>query len=156
MDHQKTRSVKRWPVDRPILATKCQPVPEGEDVSALIDEMKRAMDYPRGIGLAANQLGEDKRIIVIRLEHTNLELINPEIYYWHKSKPVVAKEGCLSFPGRGVLVPRNRHVKVIGYDRYWREVRTGGKNLLARVIQHEIDHLDGITMVDRNEEYMRG
>lgn len=147
---QNLRKIKRWPVDRPILSTVCDEVPEGEDVTALIDEMKIAMNYPAGIGLAANQLGENKRIIVVRLEHTNLEIINPEIYYEHKSKPVVAWEGCLSFPGTKVQVARNRHVKVRGYDRHWREIHTGGKNILARVLQHEIDHINGITMVDRD------
>ena len=71
--------------------------------------------------------------------------INPEIS-WKKGGMVLAPEGCLSFPGAQVMVPRWPRIKVIGWDIRWNPIVIGGKGLVARVLQHEIDHLNGITL----------
>lgn len=148
MSSPPTRKLRKWP--DAALAQPCAPVPVGEDCSALIEEMRYAMHFPLGIGLAANQLGELKRIIIVRVHPTcELVVINPEICWRSPSHEVLRKEGCLSFPGQVVWVPRNRHVKVTGYDQHWRPFICGGKDLQARALQHEVDHLNGVNMLQR-------
>lgn len=143
-----SRAVEQWP--SAALCMPCAEVAHGDDVSRLINEMLRAMNFPRGIGLAANQLGENLRIIVVQLNSGwHLELINPVITWMSPSREALGKEGCLSVPGQMLWVPRNRHIKVRGFDRDWNPVIAGGKNLRARVLQHEIDHLNGVCMVQR-------
>jgi peptide deformylase len=126
-------------------------VPHGRDVVDLIEEMIDAMRFPTGVGLAANQIGEPWRVIIVQLredEHPTA-IINPEIYWRSPSREILGVEGCLSFKGTNVLVPRNRHVKVRGFDSNWNPLIYGGKNFRARCLQHEIDHLNGIGMTQR-------
>lgn len=145
--------VLTWPNE--ILTKPVTPVPHGENCRALIDSMFDAMDYPHGIGLAAPQIGVDKRIIVINvpaIKHgqtvggsTKVAIINP-VLTWKKGGMVLAPEGCLSFPDEQVVVPRYPRVKVQGFDIRWNPITIGGKGLVARVLQHEIDHLEGRTL----------
>ncbi len=137
----------------PALKTVCDPVPEGYDLEGLMHELTRAMRYPAGIGLAAPQIGELVRVIVVRVPHGYQDLLhevaNPEIY-WTGEGERQDWEGCLSFPtGYRALVPRHRRIKVRGINRYFEPIQFGARNLLARCLQHEIDHLDGILMVDK-------
>lgn len=101
----------------------------------------------KGIGLAANQVGVLKRVIVIDHEGLPLAMINPVIDYFSEAKES-AVEGCLSHPGKRVEVTRSASIAVRYQDRYgtgWRREESG---LLARVIQHEVDHLNGKNIID--------
>jgi peptide deformylase len=140
---------------RDCLKRPAKPVPENENCRALIEYMFEAMGYPKGIGLAAPQIGEMKRIIVIQVPHTKAgrmlggctkhHIINP-VLTWHSKGMVLGPEGCLSFPGEQVIVPRYDRIKVQGFDIRWNPITIGGKGLVARVLQHEMDHLDGRTL----------
>jgi peptide deformylase len=145
--------VIQWPDER--LGKVATEVPHGEKCRELIDQMFEAMDYPKGIGLAAPQIGVDKRIIVIRVpavkngkmlgSSTKVHIINPVLEWW-KGGPKLDWDGCLSFPGKQVLVPRFQRVKVRGFSLRWEPIVIGGHDLVARVLQHEIDHLNGKTL----------
>lgn len=120
----------------------------------LIDELIEAMRYPAGIGLAAPQIGELVRVVVVQVPMGNNilrhELINPEIYYTDPHKLKLGWEGCLSFPkGFRGLVPRQRHIKVRAFDRNWERIEFGARDVVARCLQHEIDHLDGVLITDK-------
>ncbi len=142
-----------WPNE--ILTKIATPVPQGERCRELIEAMFIAMDYPSGIGLAAPQIGVDKRIFVINVPaynngiqvsgSTKHAIINPTITWW-RGGPEIGPEGCLSFPGEQVMIPRYLRVKVSGFDVRWNPLTFSGKGLTARVIQHEMDHLNGRTL----------
>lgn len=146
-------NVLTWPHES--LKKVATPVPTDENCRDVIEAMFSSLDYPNGIGLAAPQIGIDKRIIVIRVPalragkriggETRHAIINPVIT-WFKGGPNLDYEGCLSFPGVMVLVPRYARVKVQGFTVRWEPITIGGKDLVARVLQHEIDHLNGITL----------
>ena len=120
-------------------------VQQGEDCRTLIDEMFQII-RGCGIGLAAPQLGVNKRIIVVNYNSTRYAIINPVLDPNTKIKARVVEEGCLSVPGKRVQVKRWRKVKVRGFDENWRPMTVGGKEYLAAVFQHEIDHLNGIVI----------
>jgi peptide deformylase len=144
-------TILTWPDPR--LNGVAAPVQHGERVREIVDAMFAELDRsPTGIGLAAPQIGIMKRIIVARvpLKHfggTNIirhVIINP-VLTWHDKGPMhLGWEGCLSFPDKQVQVPRWRRIKVEGYDQRWNHHVVGANNeLVARVLQHEMDHLDG-------------
>ena len=137
----------------PFLRQRCSEVDTfDEDLRALLSEMARAMYKYGGIGLAAPQVGINKRIITVDVGKGLLKLINPRIIELGGGEEEM-DEGCLSLPG--VFVPVKRKTGFIrfeacdlnGKNREWK-----AKGLLARVIQHEIDHLDGILMIDRTHK----
>lgn len=114
----------------------------------LIDEMLRAMKLANGIGLAAPQMGVLERVIVIAPSGTKpLPLINPKIT--SREGDQVGQEGCLSIPGLYGDVARAAKVTVEAYDRRGRPVAFDAEGLPARVLQHEIDHLDGVLFIDK-------
>lgn len=125
----------------------------------LLDNMVETMHDAKGVGLAAPQIGVDQRITVIeypededRPDETmhRYELINPEIV---KTKGAeVGQEGCLSLPGLAADVERATYVLVKAQDRYGKEVRFKAYDWLARIFQHEIDHLHGILMTERAKQ----
>lgn len=131
------------------LSQIAEPVPEGEDVSALIDEMWAVMRAGRGIGLAANQVGVLKRVIVLGVNGLNQEFINPVITLRHGGQ-TNSKEGCLSFPGRRALMVRSRRVTLHGFTRDWKPIRRELRDLAAYCAQHEVDHLNGKTIAMSN------
>ncbi len=124
-------------------------------IKRLADEMLKTMYKAEGIGLAANQVGELVRLVVIDIQRPPEEggtdgplvLVNPVIVAGDGEE--VAEEGCLSVPGYGAPLKRFSEVEVSCYDLDGKELRFGAGGLLARCIQHEIDHLDGICFVDR-------
>jgi peptide deformylase len=126
---------------------------------ALVDEvqrMGRLMDDALGIGLAATQLGVMHRVLVYRVEPDAPlgVLVNPEFEY--KSDDVeTMEEGCLSLPGVGVEVERPIHVRVRARDERGAPIVVEASGLEARVIQHEIDHLDGVLILDRTSRDQR-
>src|SRR4030043_540515 len=118
----------------------------------LIDDMIETMYAVRGIGLAANQVGISKRLSVIdtsiREEKRPLiVLINPVII--EKEGMIEAEEGCLSIPGYMTTIKRAERVYVRGLNREGKTIEIEGTGLLARALQHEIDHLDGLLFIDR-------
>jgi peptide deformylase len=122
------------------------------DIQRLIDEMIETMYAARGIGLAANQVGLSKRLCVIdtsmREEKRPLiVLINPAII--GKEGKEEAEEGCLSIPGYLTTIKRSAKVCVKGLDREGKPLEIEATGLLSRVLQHEIDHLDGLLIIDR-------
>lgn len=138
----------------PILRKVTEPV---EDVQAphlkeLIDDMVYTMRKANGIGLAANQVGIDARIFVIDTNDGAIALFNPEITK-RSNKTEVSEEGCLSVPGK--YGPKKRHyaVTVRGFDEEGEEVEYDAEGLFARVIQHEMDHLNGILYIDDMEDF---
>ncbi|MBS4032150.1 MAG: peptide deformylase [Clostridiales bacterium] len=116
---------------------------------ALMEDMVETMYAAEGVGLAAPQVGINKRIIVIDVQDENglLKLINPEIVSGEGKECSV--EGCLSFPGIAGEVERDESVTVRALTPEGKTVEICASGLLARALQHEIDHLDGILFVDR-------
>ncbi|PRX33536.1 peptide deformylase [Orenia metallireducens] len=132
----------------PVLRTKCKEVEEVTDKTRkLLDDMAETMYDAPGVGLAAPQVGISKRIVVIDVGSGILELINPEIIE-SSEKTYIDNEGCLSIPEKTAKVERAYKVKVEALDRDGKEIIVKGKGLLARALQHEIDHLDGKLFVD--------
>ncbi|HDH02316.1 MAG TPA: peptide deformylase [Nitrospirae bacterium] len=121
-------------------------------LQGLIDDMIDTMYDAPGIGLAAPQVGVSRRVIVVHVNlkeeaHPLIVLLNPEIV--QVDGKVVSEEGCLSVPGYVSNIERAGIVLVKGLDREGRPVEVEAEGLLARALQHEIDHLDGILFVDR-------
>jgi peptide deformylase len=137
----------------PILTSRAAAVAEiTADVDTVIEEMVEAMHAAPGIGLAAPQIGCPLRICIVdlsagrRAEELRV-LINPE--FVERESTQLEEEGCLSLPGFTATVLRPKRVTIRALDRQGREHFVEGKELLARALQHEIDHLDGTLFVDR-------
>ena len=117
------------------------------DVQRLIEQMFATMHAAHGLGLAAPQVGESVRVLVAQVEDRTVVLVNPEVL--DASGEETATEACLSIPGVVGEVPRAAAIRVRGKNRRGRRVTIDAEGLLARVLQHEIDHLDGILFLDR-------
>ena len=116
-------------------------------IQKLIDDMLETMHSASGVGLAAPQLGTLLRVIVIGIPgREDIVLINPEVV-WRKGERLV-EEGCLSLPGYIGQVRRAVSVKVKGRDQNGKEMQIKGDELLAQVLEHEIDHLNGVLYID--------
>jgi peptide deformylase len=141
----------------PALRTRARPVEVFD--AALADEVRRMgnlMDDAIGIGLAATQLGVMHRLLVYRVDPDAPlgVLVNPELEY--KSEELdTLEEGCLSLPGVGVEVERPVEVRVRASDETGAPIVVEASGLEARVIQHEIDHLDGVLILDRTSRDQR-
>lgn len=118
-----------------------------EKLWELLDDMKETMDENDGIGIASVQVGVLKRAIVVKPNNMFLELINPVIV--SQEGEDFDDEGCLSVKGVRGFVGRPKKVTVRAQDRYGYDFEIKGEKYLARVLCHEIDHLDGILFVDR-------
>lgn len=118
-----------------------------EDVPELVDQMERIMRAANGVGLAAPQLGILQRIFVYDAGDGFHAIINPKIIA--RKGEQIGVEGCLSLPGLQGDVSRAEEVVVKGVDQFGKPVRIRGSELTARVIQHELDHLDGVLFIDR-------
>ncbi len=116
----------------------------------LLDDMLETMRAANGCGLAAPQVGILRRVVVIDVGDGPIELINPVITSVKGKQREV--EGCLSSPGQYGYVVRPAKVKVTAQNRYGKEVKYEGKELLARAFCHEIDHLNGIIFTDLADE----
>jgi peptide deformylase len=134
-------------VEEPILRERARKVTSFDaSLHRLLDDMLETMRDAPGIGLAANQVGVPLQVAVIELEDKVRELINPQIV--KASGEVVDWEGCLSIPGFVAEVKRSAKVTVKARDRHGKEFRVKGEELLARALQHEIDHLNGVLYID--------
>ena len=112
--------------------------------------MGRLMDDAIGIGLAATQLGVMHRVLVYRVgtDAPLVAVVNP-VVEWSSEEQEVAEEGCLSLPGVAVDVERPIHARMRAQDKRGEDILIEASGLEARVLQHEIDHLDGILIIDR-------
>jgi peptide deformylase len=138
-------------VPDPILRQKSKRVSTIDgSIHKLIANMIETMHAAPGVGLAAPQVGIPLRVIVIGLpEQEEIVLINPQIV--RKSGERVLSEGCLSLPGYVGEIIRAVSVTAKGLDRNGKEVRIRGEELLAEVLEHEIDHLNGVLYIDHLE-----
>jgi peptide deformylase len=124
----------------------------------LVDEMFEVMYEFRGVGLAANQVNLPIRLFIAnpsgdKEEGPELVFINPVI---NKAKgSAEAEEGCLSLPGINAQVKRNKSLQINAYDISGNEIRVDLDGFLARIIQHEVDHLDGVLFIDRLTDEIR-
>lgn len=138
-----------------ILQKKAEPVKNIDgQLQKLIDEMAETMYHSKGVGLAANQVGELKRLFVMDITQGEdgkkgelIVLINPEIVEAEGQE--VMEEGCLSVPEFSAKLKRPAKICVKAYDRDGKEIELEGSGLFARCVLHELDHLDGVCFVDR-------
>lgn len=147
----KIHEVVKWP--EPVLAQRGAPVTVFDaELKQLVEEMFDSMYAAQGIGLAAPQIALSKRLCVIDVSfkknpEEKIVLINPEII--ERRGKQVEEEGCLSLPEIREKVQRAAWVKVRAQDASGEWFELEGEELLARAIQHEIDHLDGVLFIDR-------
>ena len=145
-------------IPEPVLRRKAKPVSKIDDeIKLLIDNMVETMREAPGVGLAAPQVGVSQRVIVV--EYTTNEedenapsklytVVNPEMKI-HEGETEVGIEGCLSLPGLQGEVERSTKITVKGLNRQGSPIRIKAEGWLARIFQHEIDHLDGVVFTDR-------
>jgi peptide deformylase len=141
----------------PVLKSKASPVREfGPELRADVERMIGIMRDGMGVGLAATQLGLLRRLLVFQAapDGEPTALVNPEIE-WLSDEVVVAEEGCLSLPRVSMDVERSLHARIGGRDVEGAEIRIEASGLEARVLQHEIDHLDGVLILDRAPRQQR-
>jgi peptide deformylase len=139
----------------PVLKTRAAPVTNFDDsLLRLAEEMLATMDEHEGVGLAANQVGRLRRILVAALEEEEFVVVNPVIEEAAETTER-ALEGCLSIPGIQVEVERPTAVTVSGQAPSGTPLRIEASGMLARILQHEIDHLDGFWILDRTDRTSR-
>ncbi|NKX50061.1 peptide deformylase [Arthrobacter deserti] len=133
----------------PVLRTKAEPVTDfGPELAKLVEDMDQTMEDVDGAGLAAPQGGASLRVFTFRIDGRRGHIINPVLETSEDFQPDVV-EGCLSIPGLGFPVRRRRWARATGVDVHGNEVVVEGEGMLARCLQHETDHLDGILYTDR-------
>lgn len=141
----------------PVLKSKASTISEfGQDLAAEIEAMSKLMGEAMGVGLAAPQVGKLRRLLVFQPnpDIEPREVVNPEVE-WLSGEVETATEGCLSIPRVLVEVERPVFARVRGQDRRGSEVVLEASGFEARVLQHEIDHLNGILILDRTERRQR-
>jgi peptide deformylase len=142
--------IRQYP--EPVLREPARTVSEfSDDLRALVERMTRLMDDANGVGLAGNQVGLLRRLLVYRPDREDAEaraLVNPEIVE-RSAEMLSDEEGCLSLGPLRVPVERHVSVSVNAQDEHGEPVRVDAEGLEARILQHEIDHLDGVLIIDR-------
>ena len=154
-------------VPDPILRAKAKKVMAvTPEIQGLIDDMVDTMRQAPGVGLAAPQLGVGLRVVVVEYAEPSDDpeaapkppklyaVVNPEIARQSEAT-LTGNEGCLSIPGYMGEVERQESVTVKGLDRHGRAFRLKARGWLARIFQHEIDHLDGVLFTDRSDKVWR-
>ena len=140
-----------------VLANKTKIVPveeiKADQYAQLVLDMKKAMVENMGVGLAANQIGQDLSIFVIDTK-TAVAYKVPEVYFnpeitEYSSDLEAMEEGCLSIPGFYVEIPRSKKIMFKAIDETGKKLKFKAKGFLARVLQHETDHLNGLVIKDR-------
>lgn len=133
--------------EEPILRERAKKVSSFDaSLHRLLDDMLVTMRDAPGVGLAANQIGVPLQVAIIEIEERITELVNPQIV--KSSGEQLDWEGCLSIPGYVAEVERGAKVTVKARDRHGKEFRVKGEELMARALQHEIDHLNGLLYID--------
>lgn len=134
--------------DHPVLRQQARKVGKVDrSIQKLLDDMLITMQEAPGIGLAANQVGRLVRLIVVDIDDTTYQLVNPEVV--SSEGEAVIEEGCLSLPGYYADVRRPAKVTVKALTRNSKPVKINAGGMLARALQHEIDHLNGVLFIDR-------
>jgi peptide deformylase len=149
------RFVRQW--GDPVLKSRARPVDRfDDDLRTQIEQMGQLMQDALGIGLAATQVGKLQRVLVYRVEPDSPvnAVVNPVIE-WSGSELDTMEEGCLSLQGVLVDVERPVHVRVRAHDEHGAPITIEASGLEARVLQHEIDHLDGVLILDRTSREQR-
>jgi peptide deformylase len=145
----------------PVLREKAREVETfDEELQTLVDDMFETMAYAEGAGLAAPQIGISRRILVADARRdagpdARVALVNPRVVE-ASAETERDQEGCLSIPGVSEAVTRPGRVVVEGFDPSGKPVRIEAEGLFARVLQHEVDHLDGVLFIDRISPLKRG
>ncbi len=140
--------------DNPILRAKSQEIKNfDQGLKKFVKAMKAAMIKAKGLGIAAPQVGENIRVFLTTLGYDTeqerlVAMVNPKITYFSEEK-VVAEEGCLSLPGTYGKVERSREIEVEFSDLEGSKQVLRLRDLDARVVQHELDHLDGVLFIDK-------
>jgi peptide deformylase len=152
------------PYPNPFLRTRAEPVETFDDaLRTIVADMEETMSDRDGIGLAATQVGLGIRLLILspyafeREEgdgKPNYVIINPEVL-WESEEREVGEEGCLSFPGVYISVERPLRVRVGAVDQHGRQFEVEGEGLGARALLHEIDHLNGVVMIDHVSHLQR-
>ncbi|MEK9173564.1 MAG: peptide deformylase [Patescibacteria group bacterium] len=124
------------------------------EVTALIQEMKKTMRHANGIGLSANQIGLSYRLFVAEVGAQDgskkfYAVFNPRLEKSEFKEKILLEEGCLSIPRTFGEVERYKTVRLTGFDKFGRSLKIKAWGLLAHVLQHEIDHLDGKLFIDK-------
>lgn len=155
--------LKIYKSDEPILRVPTEEVKSFDmELQGLIDNMVETMRQNVGIGISAPQVGVSKKILVVEYEGDKKEkedknafpltvICNPKVKHVSRDKCKMV-EGCLSFPGLEIIIKRPKEVELSGKDRYGNKIELKTDKLLARVLQHEIDHLNSTLMVDHLEK----
>jgi len=142
----------------PLLRKKTTEVKEAQFGSAafldLVKTMKETLRQAQGVGLAANQVGKDMQLFVAEVDGKSYAVANPEILKTSQ-KTVAMEEGCLSVPGVWGVVERPESVEIEGRNQFGKKIKIKAKGLLARVFQHEIDHLNGILFIDKASQLFK-
>lgn len=142
----------------PVLKGKAREVTHFDDqLRQELDTMGQLMHAARGVGLAANQVGTLHRVLVYAVdggEGPVRRLVNPRIE-WRGAESEVGSEGCLSLPGIMVDVERSVFLRVAAQDESGAEIHVEASGFEARIIQHEMDHLDGVLILDRTSRDQR-
>jgi peptide deformylase len=142
----------------PVLKSRATPVALFDDaLRSQVQRMGGLMHDALGVGLAAPQIGISQRVLVYQVGHDAplVALVNPVIEWESKGDDEIAEEGCLSIPGVAVDVERPVHVRVRAQDEYGETRVVEASGLEARVIQHEMDHLDGVLILERTSRDQR-
>jgi len=145
----------------PALKKVCEPVEKvTKEIQQLLEDMAETMYAAPGVGLAAPQVGELKRVIVLDIswgkeggEKELYQLVNPKIV--ERSGEIEWEEGCLSIPQFLQTMKRSKKIKVQALDKKGKEILVEGEDLLAVCLQHEIDHLDGKLIIDKASRLKR-
>ena len=139
----------------PVLKTRAAPVESFDDALAhLAEDMLVTMHEHEGVGLAANQVGRLKRVLVAAMEDEQYVIVNPVVEEAAETTER-ALEGCLSIPGIQVEVERPTGITISGQNATGAPLRIETLGLLARILQHEMDHLDGVLILDRTDRESR-
>ena len=142
----------------PVLKSKASPVAAfGPDLRAEVERMIAIMQDGMGVGLAATQLGVLRRLLVFQAgpDSPPMGLVNPVVEWLSEEELAIAEEGCLSLPRVTMDVERPLHARVSGRDVEGEPIEIEASGLEARVLQHEIDHLDGVLILDRTTRSQR-
>ncbi len=145
------KGLRIYKYGEPILRKKCAQIKEVTDeVGETLAAMSRTMYESQGVGLAAPQIGLGKRLIVVDIGDGLWELMNPRIV--SRRGETISLEGCLSLPGITVNVKRAKEVTVEALEKKGEKIMLEAKGLFAFALQHEIDHLDGVLIIDYLEK----
>ncbi len=132
----------------PVLRERCHPVEQiDEELEELVHQMEPVMKEAIGLGLAAPQVAVVKNVFIYDFGYGVRVMVNPRIK-WSGDEDVRG-EGCLSIPGINILVPRAARVEIEGRNLRGQLISVRAEGLLARIFQHEVDHLNGVLIIDR-------